>query len=186
MFLFFISLLHLNVKLSSSKLSRYSDIWRAFGAIMYLLEPKEGGGRRNVGPNQGVTKRCRLSWLTNSALVYEPKCGGRVGVAGSQPMSTAVHRSPNKLCRSNSIFSPLAYNLTAISQLMCFETSSPVWKGGYFHYFANECYTVVCSSCKLHLQCADLATLIRDGSHYWLYVHYTAKPILPWLNGIVY
>jgi hypothetical protein len=26
--------------------------------------------------NQGVTKRCRLSWLTNSALEYEPKCGG--------------------------------------------------------------------------------------------------------------
>ncbi len=29
--------------------------------------------------NQGVTKRCHLSWLTNSAHVYEPKCGGRVG-----------------------------------------------------------------------------------------------------------
>ncbi len=30
------------------------------------------------GTTQGVTKRCRLSWLTNSALVlvYEPKCGG--------------------------------------------------------------------------------------------------------------
>jgi hypothetical protein len=26
---------------------------------------------------QGVTKRCRLSWLTNSGLVNEPKCGGR-------------------------------------------------------------------------------------------------------------
>jgi hypothetical protein len=28
--------------------------------------------------NQGVTKRCRRSWLTNSALVHEPKwgCGG--------------------------------------------------------------------------------------------------------------
>ncbi len=26
---------------------------------------------------QGVTKRCRLSWLTNSALVYELKYGGR-------------------------------------------------------------------------------------------------------------
>jgi hypothetical protein len=25
---------------------------------------------------QGVTKRCRQSWLTNSALVYEPKFGG--------------------------------------------------------------------------------------------------------------
>jgi|688.fasta_scaffold126355_3 hypothetical protein len=24
---------------------------------------------------QEVSKRCRLSWLTNSALVYEPKCG---------------------------------------------------------------------------------------------------------------
>ncbi len=40
---------------------------------------------------QGVTKRCRLSWLTNSTLVYEPKCGGRVGVARSQPMSTALY-----------------------------------------------------------------------------------------------
>jgi hypothetical protein len=39
--------------------------------------------------NQGGTKRLRLSWLTNSALVYEPKCGGggRCG-AGSQPMRT--------------------------------------------------------------------------------------------------
>ncbi len=43
---------------------------------------------------QGVTKRCRLSWLTNSVLVYEPKCGGEVGVAGSQQMSTAVHLEP--------------------------------------------------------------------------------------------
>jgi hypothetical protein len=38
----------------------------------------------NVDPgyeysDQGVTKRCRLSWLTNNALVYEPKCGGRGG-----------------------------------------------------------------------------------------------------------
>ncbi len=27
---------------------------------------------------QGVTKRCRLSWLTNGALVYEPKSGGKL------------------------------------------------------------------------------------------------------------
>ncbi len=45
-----------------------------------------------------------MSLLTNSALVYEPNCGGRGRVAGSQPMSTAVHRSPNKLWRSNSSF----------------------------------------------------------------------------------
>jgi hypothetical protein len=51
---------------------------------------------------EGYTKRCRLSWLANSALVHEPKCGDEV--AGSQQMSTAVHRRPNKLWRSNSIF----------------------------------------------------------------------------------
>ncbi len=35
------------------------------------------------------TNKCRLSWLTNSALVYESKCGGEGGgVARSQPMST--------------------------------------------------------------------------------------------------
>jgi hypothetical protein len=32
--------------------------------------------------NQGVTKRCCLSWLTNSALVYEPKRGGRGELQG--------------------------------------------------------------------------------------------------------
>jgi hypothetical protein len=35
---------------------------------------------------QGVTERCRLSWLTYSDLVYEPKCGedraGRGGGCG--------------------------------------------------------------------------------------------------------
>jgi hypothetical protein len=30
---------------------------------------------RGLHYTQGVTKRCRLSWLTNSALVYEPICG---------------------------------------------------------------------------------------------------------------
>jgi hypothetical protein len=31
---------------------------------------------------QEVTKRCRLFLMTNSALVYESKCGGRGGVVG--------------------------------------------------------------------------------------------------------
>ncbi len=42
---------------------------------------------------QGVTQRCRLSWPTNSAFIYEPQCGG-MGFTGSQPMSTAVHTEP--------------------------------------------------------------------------------------------
>jgi hypothetical protein len=37
---------------------------------------------KNVLSGQGVTKVCRLSWLTNSALLYEHKCGGRAGVCG--------------------------------------------------------------------------------------------------------
>jgi hypothetical protein len=40
----------------------------------------------------GGHKEMSSIWLTNSALVHEPKCGGRV--AGSQPMSTAVHMLP--------------------------------------------------------------------------------------------
>ncbi len=43
---------------------------------------------------KGIVLRRGLSLLTNSALVrvYVPKCGERGGgVAGSQPMSTAVH-----------------------------------------------------------------------------------------------
>ncbi len=43
--------------------------------------------------DQVVTKRCRLSWLTNSSLAYEPKCGGGGRVAGAQPLSTAVHKT---------------------------------------------------------------------------------------------
>ncbi len=36
-----------------------------------------------------VTKRFRLSWLTNSALVYEPKCGGRDFGASTNKYSCA-------------------------------------------------------------------------------------------------
>ncbi len=54
-------------------------------------------------PIQGATKRCRLSWMTNSAIVFESQCGvmGGGGGVGSQPVSTAAHItmtwSPNKL-----------------------------------------------------------------------------------------
>ena len=48
-----------------------------------------GTNERHYRTDQGVTKRCRLSWLTNSSLAYEPKWW-EGGVAGPQPMSTAV------------------------------------------------------------------------------------------------
>ncbi len=75
---------------------------RKFSKITYSLRPQKPYARTPfVGIGHVFTKRCRLSWLTNSALVYEPKCGE---VPGPQPMSTTVHRSPNKLERSNFIF----------------------------------------------------------------------------------
>jgi hypothetical protein len=43
---------------------------------------RHGGIRRPMLSRQGVTKRCRLSLLTSSALVYEPKCGGRGELRG--------------------------------------------------------------------------------------------------------
>jgi hypothetical protein len=62
------------------------------------------GFRNNSIPELNrVIKRCSLSWLTNSTLVYEPYCEGRGGVAGSQLMSTAVHRSPNKRWRKGTV-----------------------------------------------------------------------------------
>ncbi len=43
-------------------------------------------GEYTLSGKQGITKRCRLSWLTNSALVYEPKCGerGSCGVSANE------------------------------------------------------------------------------------------------------
>ncbi len=37
---------------------------------------RNGTVSKNLNLTQGDTKRCRLSWLTNSTIVYEPKCGG--------------------------------------------------------------------------------------------------------------
>jgi hypothetical protein len=48
---------------------------------------------RTYRSTQGITRRCRLSLLTNRVLVIRVQNagGGGGGVAGSQPMSTAVH-----------------------------------------------------------------------------------------------
>jgi hypothetical protein len=50
-------------------------------SIDFNLSKKKASLRQHpitcINKNQGVTKRCRLSWLANSALVYEPKYSGR-------------------------------------------------------------------------------------------------------------
>ncbi len=48
----------------------------------------------NYNPStQGVTKRCRLSWLNNSAFVYEPKCGGGGGCGVPANEYSCAHRA---------------------------------------------------------------------------------------------
>ncbi len=63
--------------------------------------------------NQGVTKRCRLSLLTNSALVIRVQMreeGGKLHVSANEySFAHHVTRSPNKLWRSTSILT-YAYN----------------------------------------------------------------------------
>ena len=48
---------------------------------------------------QGGYKEMSFILADNNAIVYEfyePKCGGRGRVAGSQPMSSAVQKGPKK------------------------------------------------------------------------------------------
>jgi hypothetical protein len=66
--------------------------------------------------NQEVTKRCRLSWLTNIAPPYmSPKSGGgREGVSGSQPMSTAVHNAHGAQINFGDLTLLLTYGINVV------------------------------------------------------------------------
>jgi hypothetical protein len=46
------------------------------------VRKNDAGRECSLQPIRGVTKRCRLSWLNNSALVYEDKCRGIGGGGG--------------------------------------------------------------------------------------------------------
>ncbi len=89
--------------------------WLHLFLLLNFLEPRR---KSNVKVfHQGVTKRCRLSGLTNSALVYEPKCGGRGGDCGiSANEYRCTHRAQINL---GNLTPYLAYELnishTAIS-----------------------------------------------------------------------
>ncbi len=73
--------------------------------------------KKNKAGGYNFTNRCRLSWL------YEPQCEGKGGSAGSLPISTAVHRSPNKLWRSSSIFNLLVGFGRACAPVRCAHPS---------------------------------------------------------------
>jgi hypothetical protein len=72
---------------------------------------RDGSARR-----EEVTKRCRQSWLTNSALVYEPKCGGG-GCGVSANEYSWAHGTQNKIWRST-VTPYLTYSRRAKSGLI--------------------------------------------------------------------
>ncbi len=109
---------------------------------------------RNYRKKEGV-----LPWGLQKDVVYlgwpiapsylSPNAGGG-GVAGSQPMITAVHRSTNKLCRSNYILKNCKSFFHHIigATLYC-----------YCIVFFNKCCTSTTPDVSLHLwhDSADMA-----------------------------
>ncbi len=71
--------------------------------------------------DQGVTKRCRQSSLTNSALVKRVQMRGEGGScwvsANENSCAHHVTRSPNKLWRSTSMCGPAVYFVLANGDL---------------------------------------------------------------------
>jgi hypothetical protein len=74
----------------------------------FICHPSDSLCRRMLGSNQGVTKRCRPSMLTNNALAIRVQMRGQGGICGvSDNEYRCTHHvtcSPNKLWRSTSIF----------------------------------------------------------------------------------
>jgi hypothetical protein len=87
-----------------------------------------------VCTTQEVTKRCRLSWLTNSALVYEPKCRGR-GLGGELwCLSQWIQLYTGAQINFGDLIPYLTYGTTFPSK----RTTNVYWQ--------NLCVNVVCRS----------------------------------------
>ncbi len=65
-----------------SSLPLHASITKQIMAPAPFLLPCWARHRSGSAKSQGVTKRCRLSWQTNSALVYKTKFSGGGGSSG--------------------------------------------------------------------------------------------------------
>ncbi len=84
---------------------------------------------------QVVTNRCRQFWLTNSALVYEPKCGGEGGGCG---VSVNEYSSaPRRRAQIN--FGDLTLYLTyGLFTLWCWYASVPENSVNLFIWYGTK------------------------------------------------
>jgi hypothetical protein len=73
--------------------------------------------------SQGVTKKCHLSWLTNSALVYEPILGDEKSW-GYQQMSTPVPEIIDPVFAKTSQNAPFLLSENELFRLVFVKTGS--------------------------------------------------------------
>jgi hypothetical protein len=76
--------------------------------------------------NQTLLYSCRPSWLTNSALVYEPKCGGRGELRG---LSQCVRLYKGAQMNFGDLIPYLTYDWQTRLQVVCIprrEESGPL------------------------------------------------------------
>jgi hypothetical protein len=104
---------------------------------------------------QGVTKRCRLSLLTNSTLVIRVQMRGSCGVSANE-YSCAHHVtwSPNKLWRSTPYLTlcrrpSLTYS--SCSWLRCFYLRTPWLRSPHQHLFTKVTCLFILSIVKVLL-----------------------------------
>ncbi len=84
-----------------------------------------------VRGHQGVPKRCRLSWLINSALVYELKCSG--GGGGLRGLSQWVQLYTGAQFTFRDLTPYLIYGAHRWSYLLFIEGrwAEDSWRGGW-------------------------------------------------------
>jgi hypothetical protein len=119
------------------------------------------------GFSQGVTKRCRLSLLTNSGLVYESKCGGMGGggcgcgvSANEYSCPHHVTWSPDKLWRSTSIFIILPMDLVNSCLGGCAEKAQAVEGSQRQHISEKQSLVERPKSLSTFSQCTESRMLV--------------------------
>ncbi len=78
------------LKIPFGKTAYYSPLcdWSVFTGFTAIWISEKSAKNLHItgvfldGYNEGVTKRCRFSKVTNSAFVFESKCAGRGGGGG--------------------------------------------------------------------------------------------------------
>ncbi len=152
-------------------------------------------GQSLKGSVKGVTKRCRLSWLTNRVQMR----GEGGGVANSSQWVLLCIWSPNKLWRSNSIGyltngvsqtnllqppCPLLYTAAAFQRCgverrssVLSSLGSPIWNLKYDYLLAvrHECQ-------YLGSSVADLDSLSQDPEPDILLIRLRANLLYSWEN----